>query len=111
MKYKLKILSLKCYLRDEADGDEVYLKSEGKKIWPVEAKYTVAREESTPVGLEFIIQKGDVISYELWDHDKLSANDYLGSLTIIADAHGHYVNEFDKPGNDQSKYALEWELG
>ena len=111
MKYKLKILSLKCYLPDEADGDEVFLKSEGKKIWPVDAKYTMAKDEITPIGLEFIIQKGDVISYELWDHDKLSANDHLGSLTIHAEAHGHYANDFIKRGKDQSKYGLEWELG
>lgn len=111
MKYKLRLISLQCYLQDEADGDEVFLKSDGKKIWPIETKYVVANEEKTPIGLEFIIQKGDVLSYELWDYDRLSANDHLGSITISADAHGHYVNEFSKPGNDQSRYALEWELG
>ena len=111
MDYKLRILSLKCYLKDESDGDEVYLMSDGKKVWPLEARYVVAMDETTPIGLEFDIQKGDVISYELWDHDKLSANDHLGTLTITAEAHGHYENEFVKQGNDNSKYALEWELG
>ena len=111
MIYKLRILSLKCYLPDEVDGDEVYLKSEGKKIWPISAKYEVASAETTPIGLEFIIQKGDIIVYELWDHDKLSTNDHLGNLTITADAHGHYIKEFSKSGKDKSKYALEWELG
>ena len=111
MNYKLRILNLKCYLPDESDGDEVFIKSEGKKIWPIDAKFIVASEENTPIDLEFIIQKGDVISYELWDHDRLSANDHLGDITIHADAHGQYINEFTKPGNDQSKYALEWELG
>lgn len=111
MQYKLRILSLKCYLPDELDGDEVYLKSDGKKVWPADAKYVVASEENTPVGLEFIINKGDVISYELWDYDNLSANDYLGKLIFRADAHGHFINDFVKRGNDQSKYALEWELG
>ena len=111
MKYKLRIISLKCYLRDESDGDEVYLKTEGKKFWPVDAKYVVAKEETTPINLEFIIEKGDIISYELWDHDKLSANDHLGSLILTAEAHGHFQNEFSKQGNDQSKYALEWEIG
>ena len=111
MDYKLRILSLKCYLKDESDGDEVYLKSAGKKIWPVEEKYVVAKEETTPIELEFIIQKGDVIFYELWDHDTLSANDHLGSITITAEVHGHFVNEFTKQGKDSSKYALEWEIG
>ena len=65
MNYKLKILNLKCYLSDEADGDEVYLKSNGQKIWPEEAKYIVPKEENTPIGLEFIINKGDATASDI----------------------------------------------
>jgi len=111
MKYKLKILSIKCYLPDESDGDEIYLISEGKRIWPTDAGYLNIKEEETRVDIEFSIEKGDRISVELWDHDKFSANDHLGSLVIEADAHGQFVNEFLKEGKDQSKYALEWEIG
>lgn len=111
MEYKLRLLNLKCYLSDEADGDEVYLKSNGHKIWPVAEKYIVPKEESISVNLELNIQKGDSMDIEIWDYDLLSANDHLGSLTIHAEAHGHYVNDFVKRGVDQSKYGLEWELG
>ena len=111
MNYKLKILNLKCYLPDESDGDEIYLLRDGKKIWPTDAGYMHIDSENTPIGLDYVIQKGDRINIELWDHDKLSANDHLGNLTIKADAHGNYVNEFTKQGSDQSKYALQWEIG
>ena len=111
MEYKLRILSLKCYISDESDGDEIYLMSAGKKIWPTDNKYRNINVESTQIELVMIIQKGDRITIELWDHDKLSANDHLGDLTIQADAHGHFVNEFMKKGKDKSKYALEWEIG
>ena len=111
MEYKLRLLNLKCYLSDEADGDEIYLKSAGKKIWPVEEEYIVTKGECTPIGLEFTINKGAVITYELWDYDILSSNDHLGSIILQADAHGHFINDFTKQGNDRSKYALEWEIG
>ena len=111
MKYKLKLLNLKCYLSEESDGDEVYLKSNGQKIWPVDAKYSATKEESTSINLDLNIQKGDTMDIELWDYDLLSANDHLGSLTIHAEAHGHYTNDFIKRGKDQSKYGLEWEVG
>ena len=111
MKYRLRILNLKCYLPDEADGDEVYIISEGKKVWPQENNYVSANKDTIPVGLELSINKGDYVSYELWDHDLFSTNDLLGSLIISADAHGQFVNDFTKEGKDQSKYALEWEIG
>ena len=111
MEYKLRILKLKCYLQDESDGDEIYLTSAGKKVWPEDSKYIKIKDEETVVGLEFIIQKGDSLSVELWDHDLLSANDHLGSLIITAEAHGQFTNDFVKQGSDKSKYGLEWEVG
>ncbi len=111
MQYKLRILSLKCYLSDESGGDEIYLESNGKKIWPTDAKYQNIGNETTPVDLEYTISKGDTMQIKLWDHDKLSANDHLGDISINAEAHGQFVNEFKKSGSDKSRYALEWEIG
>jgi hypothetical protein len=111
MEYKLRILKLKCYLSDETDGDEVYLQSGGKKIWPTDQKFMHVTGEETLVGLDYKIQKGESIAIELWDHDMLSANDHLGSLVIQVEAHGQFTNDFIKQGTDQSKYALEWEVG
>jgi hypothetical protein len=111
MVYKLRILNLKCYLSDEADGDEVYLESEGGKIWPTDHKFIQVTGEETAIGVDFKIQKGESMDIELWDYDMLSANDHLGRIVIQADAHGHFTNDFIKQGNDQSKYGLEWEIG
>ena len=111
MIYKLKILALKCYLTDEQNGDEIYILMNGNKIWPVKEKYLTVTDETTAIDLSFEINKGDLLKFELWDFDLLSRNDLLGILTVEANAHGHYVNDFEKAGNDSSKYALEWELG
>lgn len=111
MKYKLKILNLKCYLPDEKDGDDIYLMSVGNKIWPSDKKCITITDEDTAIGVDISIDKGDRIPVELWDHDKLSKNDHLGSLVIEADSHGQFVLEFTKTGGDISRYALEWEIG
>lgn len=111
MKYKLKILSLKCYLPDEKDGDDIYLMSGGSKMWPPNKKFLTIADEDTPIGIELNISKGDRIPIELWDHDNLSANDHLGKLVIEADSHGRFIVEFIKMAKDKSRYALEWEIG
>lgn len=111
MQYKLRLLNLKCYLSDESDGDEVFLKSEGKRIWPTETKYKTVTEETTPLNIEMEIEKGVKIPIDLWDYDALSANDHLGSLVILADAHGSYALDFRKTGHDKSRYAIEFEIG
>ena len=84
---------------------------DGKKIWPVDNKYLTVLEETITINLFFEINKGDVVYFELWDHDKLSANDLLGKLSFEANAHGHFIADFIKTGKDGSKYGLEWEIG
>lgn len=111
MPYGIQTQNCKYYLRDESDGDEVYIKSDGKKVWPVDAKYLLIGEENTLVGLEIILRKGGSLEIEICDYDLLSADDHLGSLTLYAEAHGTYVKDFTKLGKDQSKYELEGEIG
>lgn len=111
MHYKLRLLNLKCYLSDESDGDEVFLKSNGKRIWPPDAKYKTVREETTPLGIEMEVEKGTKIPIDLWDYDALSANDLLGKLVIQADEHGTFTVDFRKTGQDKSRYAMEFEVG
>ena len=111
MKYKLRLLNLKCYLSDESDGDEIYILLNGNKVWPEKEKYLTVLEESTALDVEMEISKGDMLSFQLWDFDLLSANDLLGSIEISADRHGSYTIDFSKVGNDKSKYALEFEIG
>ncbi len=111
MHYKLRLLTLKCYLPDETSGDEIYLISGGEKIWPTDAKYLTISAEETPLNVEFHLEKGDSFPIEIWDHDKLSSNDRLGSLVIEAENHGQFTVNFSKTGKDKSSYALQWEIG
>lgn len=111
MKYKLTLLSLRCYLPDESDGDEIYILMNGDKVWPAKDKYLTVLEETTSLNVSFDIEKGDSFDFELWDHDTLSRNDLLGKLSIVANSHGKFINDFGKTGEDNSRYGLEWEIG
>lgn len=110
MLYKLRLLTLHCYLPDEDDGDEIFILKDGEKIWPAE-KYKTVIDKETKLDLRFEINKGDTIEFELWDYDTFSKNDLLGKLILNASAHGKYVVDFIKTGVDTSRYGLEYELG
>jgi len=105
--YKLTVLNLHCYLPEEEDGDEIYLKCLGDRIWPVNNRYYPIYAETTPINIAMAGHKGDRLTIELWEFDVLAANIYLGNLAVVADVHGHYTNTFAKMGQDGSKYALE----
>lgn len=111
MKYKLTLLSLRCYLPDESDGDEIYILMNGQKVWPVKEKYLTVLEEAISLNVSFEIEKGDAFDFELWDHDFFSNNDLLGTLKVNASSHGKFTADFLKTGSDSSKYAIEYEIG
>ena len=111
MIYKLRLLKLHCYLPDESDGDEIYIEMNGQKVWPIEDKYKTITEQETALNVDFEVNKGDSFEFNLWDYDILSKNDHLGKLHMVASAHGKYKIDFTKTGSDDSRYALEYELG
>ena len=105
------LLQLHCYLSDEPDGDEVFLKHKGKRIWP-NKKY-----KNVPVGATELdvtiegIAPQEPVEIEIWDYDFLTPNDRLGKCRMIIDAQGGPFRTDLNPENvgDQAKYTLEWE--
>ena len=108
--YTLRLKKLNCYLSDEGDADEVFLKHEGKKLWPKDGKYVEMKESSEDLKMDLKIQKGSRTTIELWDYDRWSPNDLLGTFTIVADqSGGPFTTEMVKK-DSKSHYSLEWEL-
>ncbi len=110
--YKLKLLKIHCYIPDESDADEVYLKMNGKKIWPVNGnKYESMKDNSFPLDLEFKVEKGSKNLIEIWDYDVISADDLLGTVEIKADqAGGPFNADMVQKETDHAKYSLEYEI-
>ena len=113
-KLTLKLLTLNCYISDEADADEVFLKYKNARIWPVHHHYESMNKGSKEVNVEIRdLAANTVIEIELWDYDFLSANDLLGTFRLTADKPGGPFNTDFIPNtrkSDRARYNLEWQL-
>lgn len=109
--YTIKLHSVLCYLPDEST-DEVYLKFDGKKIWPKDEKfYSMNEGDSVELRIETSVVKGASIKIELWEFDDLSPDDKLGKFILEADKlGGPYTTDMVKEDEGKSKYALNWEV-
>ncbi len=110
--YTIKLHNILCYLPDEST-DEIYLKYNGKKIWPKDYKYFSMKEESSAeLKIETNVAKGASINIELWEYDDLSPDDKLGKFILEADKlGGPYTSDMIKEDKGKSKYGLSWEVG
>ena len=112
MKRKIKLLRVHCTLPDEIDKDEMYLKYQGRKIWPKGfIYYRVDTGEVAPVNVTLELEDG-WHEIELWDFDYLSRNDFLGTFRFLVDDNpGEYTNSMTlvEP-NSTASYILDWEI-
>lgn len=107
MPFTIKLVALECFKAEEVDGDEVYIKLDGSKVWeatpdkmmPVPDQehrvshfdFAGARKRArdgwiplmpyNPGSFIFKDQSGDVV-LQLWDADVLTTDDLLGQTPI-----------------------------
>ena len=110
----IKLLYLYCKLNDEVDKDEVFLKYEGKKVWPLGSYKSINSDEKKAVNKEFVHKADHSMVIELWDFDFLSKNDLLGTFTMRVDEEDRASIYFTtmkvaREGSTAS-YMLEWEI-
>jgi hypothetical protein len=108
---KCKLLKLHCYLSDES-ADEVFIKFNKKKIWPVDTKYIEmnSAEELLQVEMD-AVEDGTTVEIELWDYDTWTPNDKLGVFRLVADGQGGpFTSDLIKEKGRGAKYSLEWEV-
>ncbi len=106
---------LNCILNDEVDKDEVYLKFNGKKIWPEKGAYTrIDNSESFDLNVKVQHHEPHTpLVIELWDFDYLSLNDHLGSfhITLGNDTSGKFTTSMTlHEKNSTASYILHWEI-
>ena len=111
----LKLLRLHCYFVEESEYDDVYLKFDGRKIWPRDKKQQPIMMDTTT---EINVQIDDMalfqqVEIELWDWDFLKPNDLLGTFSLIIEGKdGKYSTDMiqNKKKTNKAKYTLDWEL-
>jgi hypothetical protein len=108
----IRLNQVHCTLPDESDKDEMFLKYDGKKIWPQGSKYyRVDSGDVAPIALTMEVAEGWV-EIELWDFDYLSRNDFLGTFRFkVDDMPGEYTNSMNLvEKNSMASYILDWEI-
>lgn len=109
----IRFKSLICFVTDEEKFDDVFLKYNGKKIWPADKKHHPVPKGSTK--LDFTISDitpNKELIIELWDHDNFSPNDLLGKFTMVPDRPGgpYTVDMVTTHEKDVAKYSMDWQI-
>ena len=99
-------------MQEESDGDEVFLKLNKKKVWPVESKFVKMKEGDHKVAHDIEeIDKDQTICIELWEYDFWTPNDKLGEFNMLVNERGGpFKTDLKAAKGEDAKYSLEWEV-
>jgi len=109
----IKINSIHCYAYEESNGDEVFLKLNGKKIWPEAEKYHQMKDQSAEVNVMVLnLKTNEFIEVEVWDYDFWSPNDLMGKIRMLIDKPGGpYTTDMQlAEANQMARYSIVWEI-
>ena len=107
---KCRLLSIRCYKSSEGDGDEVYLKLNGKKIWPQKETWQkLVNDGETRVGITLPNEKQEtLLTVDLYDYDSL-LDDKLGSFKLDLTGSGGSFSTDLSSAREGARYSLSWE--
>jgi hypothetical protein len=102
--------NLICHHCDERDGDELFLKFNGSKIWPENKKFVSATDNCIiPINLKLPVKPLEKVTLQLWDYDLLS-NDLLGEFNFVPDGEGQFTCDLKNPGSSEHKFTLQFSV-
>ena len=105
----LTLVSITCMNTDETDKDEIFLKVDEKKIWPLKQKfYPIDIDEDVSIQLKLNVSVG-LCNIELWEFDFIGSNELLGSFEFKTDKTGSYSEMMSNHKGDSS-YILNYEI-
>ena len=85
----LQLIQLEAHFQTEQDGDEIFLKMNGKKIWPQKRSYFSCLREVPSIQLnvetEVTVRPEQKVKIELWENDFIFFKKKLGEFTLVLD--------------------------
>ncbi|MEO9803507.1 MAG: hypothetical protein ABJF04_09685 [Reichenbachiella sp.] len=113
-KLTVNLKTLHCFQNDEEKFDDIFLKFNGKRIWPKDKKHEdVGVNTKHDLSVEIPdLTPNEQVAIEVWDHDVLSPNDLLGTAYIVPDQPGGPYTVDMKPIDDKetARYSIDWEI-
>jgi hypothetical protein len=112
-KLVLTLNSILIHKQSEKDGDELYLKHNGKKIAPLKDKFIHVTSPEIKLNTQIEVGSlGEWIEVELWEYDYLLPNKLLGTFKLLTDAKGGpFIADLQVDSNEKARYSVNWELG
>lgn len=111
----LKLIQLEAHFQTEQDGDEIFLKLNGKKIWPKNRSYFSCQKEVPCIQLDIVsdvkVKPEQKVNIELWENDFIFFKKKLGEFTLILDQRGGpFITDLELKCKEFARYSLMWEV-
>ena len=111
----LRLISLIAHHRSEADGDELLIKHDNKRIWPKTEKYFRANDLLIiPVDTNILIKCAGWVYLDLFEYDNFFSGSLLGTFKIYIESSPPLMKKFEasfsSSGNVYANYGLNWEI-
>jgi hypothetical protein len=89
-----------------AGDDDLYIKVDGKKIWPSSGNSVkISSQQTKQIGYSFQMPKNST-TIELWEYDTISSDDKLGYLTIPESHNAGYFTYLISNSDEGSIYEI-----
>jgi hypothetical protein len=113
-KYECKILAIQVHHQTEADGDEIFLKLNNKKVWPANKAFELSNmTKSVEVNYFFDVDEScSAVDIELWEYDYIFiGSQCLGRFMLsITETGGPFTTDLSKADGVIAGYSLKWEV-
>lgn len=103
--------SLVLFITSHSDGAELFIKFQGKKLWPTDQKYKsmASQIETMNIEIPLIVADGAWIEIELWDYNHIFPSSKLGVFKFLVDGKGGpFVAELNREATKTCRYAINW---
>ena len=108
----LRLESLVAYLQTERDGDEIFIKYKDEKVVPADGRFIKMAKDPVPLSVEIPLEKKEKwVELELWDYDRFSRNDSLGTFKLLVDqVSDNFTAELVRNKDSDARYVLNWSV-
>jgi hypothetical protein len=112
-KYLCRLKTLVAHVQTEADGDELFLKIDGRKIWPSDNRF-IRFDNKQSVEVNHLCNLdilGGFLDIELWEYDNILFSSCIGEFVLSLDeAGGPYYSDLKPSNGSKARYSLIWEV-
>ena len=97
----------------ESDGDEIFIKLNGKKIWPQERYFSVGNSIKVKLDCCFDIRPTQqTFEFELWEYDNIFSSQCIGRFYLRPDQiGGPFTTDLKETPGNFARYSLDWGVG